>query len=135
VPSRTQRLYKLVDLMPLGAQLAARVTEAEEAIYTQSDDPMVNWDEDDLRAAFAAAGLAVTVGSEREQSEVLVTAEVLARWLTPGVASGQQRPSYADHLRVLLSEEELTQASDLLRRALLNRPVAWQTTTAFVIAR
>ncbi|MEZ4770053.1 MAG: hypothetical protein R2844_16675 [Caldilineales bacterium] len=66
---------------------------------------------------------------------MLVTADVLARWLTPSAAAGQGRPSYADHLGALLGEEELTQASDLFRKALLNRPVAWQTTTAFVVAR
>ena len=65
----------------------------------------------------------------------LVTPARLGRWMTPGVASGQQRPSYAENLRVLLSEEELTQVGDLFRKALLNRPVAWQTTTAFITAR
>ena len=48
VPSHTQRLYKLVDLATLGSDLAERVVKAEEAIYSQSDDPMVNWDEEDL---------------------------------------------------------------------------------------
>ncbi|MCB0253560.1 MAG: AAA family ATPase [Anaerolineae bacterium] len=134
VPSRTQRLYKLVDLTPLGADLARRVEESEEGIYSRPEDPMVNWDEDDLRAAFAAAGLEVTIESQREESEVLVTAEVLARWFTPGAASGRARPSYADHLRALLNEEELTQVGDLFRKALLNRPVPWKTTTAFITA-
>ena len=134
VPSRTQRLYKLVDLTPLGADLARRVEESEEGIYSRPEDPMVNWDEDDLRAAFAAAGLEVAVESQREESEVLVTAEVLARWFTPSAASGRARPSYADHLRALLNEEELTQVGDLFRKALLNRPVPWKTTTAFITA-
>ncbi|MCA9870420.1 MAG: AAA family ATPase, partial [Anaerolineae bacterium] len=134
VPSRTQRLYKLVDLTPLGADLARRVEESEEGIYSRPEDPMVNWDEDDLRAAFAAAELDVAVESQREESEVLVTAEVLARWFTPSAASGRARPSYADHLRALLNEEELTQVGDLFRKALLNRPVPWQTTTAFITA-
>ena len=135
VPSRTQRLYKLVDLAALSDDLTGRVMQAEEAIYSQPDDPMVNWDEDDLRAAFDAAGLQVVVEIERESSEVQVTAEVLARWFTASTATGQSRPSYADHLRSRLSQDELAEVYDLFRGQLLNRPVAWQASTAFVLAR
>ena len=115
VPSRTQRLYKLVDLTALGDDLAGRVMQAEEAIYSRPDDPMVNWNEDDLRAAFSATGLHTVVEIEHESSEVQVTAEVLARWFTASAATGQSRPSYADHLRSGLSEDELAKVSDLFR--------------------
>ena len=135
VPSRTQRLYKLVDLASLGKDLAGRVTEAEEAIYSRPDDPMVNWNEGDLQVAFSAAGLHAVVEIEHESSEVQVTADVLARWFTASAATGQGRPSYADHLRSRLTEEELAQVGNLFRLELLNRPVAWQATTAFLVAR
>ena len=72
---------------------------------------------------------------DRATSEVLVTAEVLARWFTASAATGQPRPSYADHLSQRLNEHELAQVSDLFRAQLLNRPVAWHATTAFLTAR
>ena len=48
-PRHTQRLYGLVNLTELGEGLAAKVRDAEEAIYADPDDPLVNWSEDDLR--------------------------------------------------------------------------------------
>ena len=49
VPRHTQRLYALVDLVELGDALAGRVREAEDAIYADQADPLVNWAEEDLR--------------------------------------------------------------------------------------
>ncbi len=83
----------------------------------------------------SAAGLQVVVEIERESSDLQVTAEVLARWFTASTAPGPSRPSYADHLRSRLSQDELAKVYDLFRGQLLNRPVAWQASTAFVLAR
>ncbi len=60
IPRHTQRLYALVDLGGLDADVAERLRTAEEAIYADADDALVNWDAEDLAAAFADAGLDVT---------------------------------------------------------------------------
>ncbi len=133
VPRHTQRLYRLVDLTALGADLAQRVVEAEEAIYTQPDDPMVNWDEEDLRRAFAAAGLLTEVSVERERSEMQVTPAVLTRWFTPAAAG--ERASYVDWLRRRLDEAECAAVEAIFRQQLSHRVVPWETTTAYVAAR
>jgi putative ATPase len=132
VPAHTQRLYQLVDLAALGDELAGRVAEAEEAIYRQSDDPMVNWDEASLRQAFEAAGLAVQVSVEREHSETQVTPALLARWFTP--ADGGERPSYVDRLRQRLDASECALVETAFRQQLTNRAVPWETTTAYLAA-
>ncbi|MFZ2360997.1 MAG: AAA family ATPase, partial [Anaerolineae bacterium] len=132
VPAHTQRLYRLVDLTTLGDELAQQVVEAEEAIYRQADDPLVNWDEESLRQAFEAAGLAVQVSVERERSETQVTPALLARWFTP--AGAGERPSYIDRLRQRLDAQECVQVEALFRQQLANRAVPWETTTAYGVA-
>jgi putative ATPase len=48
IPRHTQRLYQLLDLNVLDEALSQKIVAAEEAIYAQADDPMVNWDVQDL---------------------------------------------------------------------------------------
>ena len=49
VPRRTQRLYALVDAHTLDADLLERWQRAEEAIYADAGDPLVDGGEADLR--------------------------------------------------------------------------------------
>jgi putative ATPase len=62
LPRHTQRLYRLVDLQTLPAALAQKLIEAEEAIYADPDDPMVNWDEEMLVEMFEEAGFEAAAG-------------------------------------------------------------------------
>jgi putative ATPase len=132
VPAHTQRLYRLVDLAALDAQLAQRVVEAEEAIYRQAGDPMVNWDEQSLQRDCEASGLAVKISVERERSEVQVTPAMLGRWFTP--AGAGERPSYVDRLRQRLDAAQCAQVEAVFRQQLANRAVLWETTTAYLAA-
>jgi putative ATPase len=132
VPAHTQRLHRLIDLATLGEALARRAAEAEEAIYSRSDDAMVNWDEVALQQAFDDAGLVTQVNVERERSEVQVTPAVLARWFTP--AGAGERPSYVDHLRQRLDAAQCAQVEAVFRQQLSNRAVPWDTTTAYLAA-
>lgn len=122
IPRHTQRLYQLVDLAELPADLAQRVRAAEEAIYADVADPLVNWDAADLAAAFEAAGCTVQRVSEREVTDLQVSAGVLERWFAP--ASGD-RPSYGDRLAVQLDAAEVAQVRTLFERQLLNQVVQW----------
>jgi putative ATPase len=133
VPRHTQRLHALLDRDALDPDLAAGLTTAEEAIYARAEDPMVNWDAENLRAVFIAVGLATALRVEREVGEVHVTQAVLDRWFTPA-ATPEQRPSYVDHLREHLDGAQLAQVEDLFRHQLANRAVPWQTTTAYLVA-
>jgi putative ATPase len=73
VPRHTQRLYRLLDSSKLDAELYQRLVAAEEAIYTDKLDPMVNWDTDELRVAFESVGLVVEVDEERELTQLHIT--------------------------------------------------------------
>ncbi|MCB8943075.1 MAG: AAA family ATPase, partial [Ardenticatenaceae bacterium] len=132
IPRHTQRLYKLVDWSRLDADLAAQVAQAEEAIYTNSDDPLVNWDEADLTAAFESAGWQVQVQVEKQAEARRITADQLARWFH---SDNEDKPSYAQHLqRGGVKTADLTPIATLYERQLLNQTVNWQTTTIIGVA-
>lgn len=48
VPRHTQRLYRWLESKQMDADLYERLVMAEEAIYADSSDAMVNWDVEDL---------------------------------------------------------------------------------------
>ena len=133
IPRHTQRIYALVEPKGLDAGLAARWRAAEEAIYARADDPLVNWDADDLARWFADAGIAAQVRTEDETSDLQITPQVLARWFGP--AAGD-RPSYADNLAAGgLTPAEIERIRALLSQQLANAAVPWAGRTAYVLAR
>jgi len=132
VPRRTQRLYALVDSRELDAGLIARWRQAEEAIYTDPADPLVNWDEDDLRAALTAAGLSVRLQGESEQTAMSITPATLQRWFTPTDAG---KPAYCERLATLLTDVEIGRIRQLFERQLTGQPILWQTYTVFLTAQ
>lgn len=131
VPRHTQRLYRLVDLDSLPPDLAERLVAAEEAIYADPDDPLVNWDIDDLRAAFSAAGLEAAISLESEMVELRITPAQLDQWFGKR-ADG--RASYAQRLAAQLAPDELAAVSSLFRRKLSGQAVGWKSATTFVAA-
>ena len=133
-PRHTQRLYGLVNLAELGEGLAAKVRDAEEAIYADPNDPLVNWSEDDLRAAFLAANLTeVTVEGVETVAEARLSPAQLDRWFSPAAAG--ERPSYVQRLASLLKPDEIAAVEALYRRKLTGAAVPWRSVTAYVVAR
>ena len=126
VPRYTQRLYRL--LAGLDAELYERLMQAEEAIYAQPDDSMVNWDTEDLQTLFAAAGFTATIRLEPTSTEIVLSPSLIDRWFTTAA-----QPTYADHLRRSLSSTEVDQVRTELTR-LVNQTLPWQGAIAFVEA-
>jgi putative ATPase len=146
VPRHTQRLYQLVDLAGLPAELAGRVRAAEESIYTNPADPMINWDSQDLKAIFAAAGLTkVETSVEILKSDLSIGAEQLERWFALDEGAGR-RPTLAQHLLgniqaaggvqgdAQLNQTELAEVRRLFERQLLGQTIAWPSTIAYLVA-
>jgi putative ATPase len=128
MPRHTQRLYKLVDKTTVDAKLYKRWSKAEESIYTDSSDPMVNWDTDDLSTMFAEVGLTAEVHLDYTKTEIRITSALLDRWFK----TGSDRPSYADHLAKSLSETEVTKIRELFIRYLKDQVVAWEGAIGFI---
>ena len=99
VPRRAQRLGPGRS-GALGAELVARLQDAEDAAYRAVDDPLVNWDAADLEAILRAAGfeLRTPLCAETQDEERRITDDTLARWFGCQPVSTNRRPSYAQHL-------------------------------------
>ncbi len=138
VPKHTQRLYRLIDLSGLPDDLAGRIIAAEEAIYTDPSDPMVNWDTSGLKAVLQSAGLTqIEVMVETLTSELFIGADQLERWFA--LESTGRRPTFAQHLLQKapgagLSQAELAELKRLFERQLLAQVVAWPSTIAYALA-
>ena len=126
VPRHTQRLYALLDLSALGDDLAERVRLAEEAIYSDANAPLVNWDGADLLALMGRAGLQrVAVTAHNSTSQVHLGTSRLGDWFSTD--EGRPRLSYAQHLLREISSAELSAVRSAFERALLNQTVPWRT--------
>ncbi len=132
IPRHTQRIYALLALEELDPELRERYRRAEEAIYGQADDHLVNWDEGDLERALVAVfgrEWLVRVDTEEEQVEIQVTPSVLARWFGRGTRG---RPSYAQRLAQFLADSEIRRIRDLVEQQLLGRTVSWRRRIAYL---
>ncbi len=134
VPHYTQRLNQLVDLSTLSAELVARIQQAEEAIYAQPLDPMVNWTDHDLAAIFEPTAwrdvqtIAETLTSDRQ-----IGREQIARWFA--TAPIGQRLTFAQHLLAAgLTAEEVAHLRHLFEQQLAEQVVAWQSRVVYVTA-
>jgi putative ATPase len=132
VPKQAQRLHQLVNLGSLSADLVERLIHTEEAIYSDPENPLVNWDPEDLQALFAAAGFAnIRLQTETEPTLRRITPQQLNHWFNPG---GQQHHTYGSYLHQQLSDEELRQVRKLFERELAHKTLHWATTQIFLTA-
>ncbi len=133
IPRHTQRLYALLDASGVDADFWQRVQAAEEAIYADTADPMVNWDAADLAEMVAQAGFTVVQMIESPQAaEFLVGKQHISRWFDDAPAGS--RPSYARRLRRMLSAADVSQLRAMFERQLLNRQVVWHSKGVFLLA-
>jgi putative ATPase len=134
IPRRGQRLYQLVDWTG-NEELRAKVEAAEEAIYADPDDPLVNWDATDLEADLRAVGewQSVQVSVETQTEQRRITVAHLSRWF--GESEGDGRRSYGQRLLDSgLTAEECKAVETRYRRQLLEQTVDWGTAVAYLLA-
>jgi putative ATPase len=136
IPKHTQRLHQLVDLSKLAEGLPERIVAAEEAIYQNETDPMVNWAETDLQQWFTAAGLSVEMKVEQKSAQYRLNPEELERWFAP--TSAGERSSFAQHLLqplagLALTPAEVTALKQLFEKQLLGQMISWHSIIAYVV--
>lgn len=133
MPKETQRLYKLVGENSLDSETMRTWQEAEEQIYANAQDPMVNWDSQDLRKAFVKADFQeIEIAQKRLETERLITNEHIDRWFD---ATAEGRPSYVQHLGPHLTRDVITAIEKLFREQLAGRTCPWHSTIAFICAK
>jgi putative ATPase len=128
VPRHTQRFYRLLEAHPLDNQLYKRLMSAEEAIYDDGSDSMLNWDVDDLEEAFKSAGLQADVIVEQNLTQMHINKHFLERLFT----NSNNRLSYAQRLGQNLTPEELEKVKAIFAQYLLNQTILWENTIAFI---
>ena len=131
VPRHAQRLYQLLDEAKLDPHLYERLVAAEEAIYSSESDAMVNWDASTLQATFEAAHMAIEMIVERSSTQMYISPALIARWFAV-TATGEERPTYAQHLARFLEGSEIAAVQDIFTCSLLHQTVTWTTTIAFM---
>jgi putative ATPase len=127
LPQQTQRLYDLIDASALSPKVYQRLSQAEEAIYTDPTDPLVNWDLDRLLTHCKALNLVVTSRIESICTELQITSAMLERWFS----DGQARPSYRDRIAEQLSKSEIKAVQTAFAK-LLNQTVQWHGAVGFL---
>jgi len=138
VPSRGQRIYELTDSKGLDKKLVEKWIAAEETIYEDPLNPMVNWNRDDLAHAAGAAGLTVEqLNSEQTATEFVVTEAVLSRWFPEkGVAQKKPtKPSYAERLAAFLSQDEVDRIRRYITERLAGKQISWMSESIHLVAR
>lgn len=136
IPQRGQRLYELVDWQEHTESFYNKVKMAEEAIYNDLNDDLVNWNEGMVQTGVAEAGFTqIDVTLLRLQQEQRIDSAQIDRWFSTKT-SDNGRLSYGQRLREEgLHKKEVTAVATLYRKQLLNQTVAWQRMTAIIIAR
>ncbi|MFZ1401173.1 MAG: hypothetical protein WAS33_29985, partial [Candidatus Promineifilaceae bacterium] len=134
IPKRGQRLYQLVDWSGETKALAQKVAQAEEAIYADESDPLVNWDVADVQAGLEAAGF--TVASQQldhEKGQRRLTKAHLERWFSqPGDSSpGTYGQKLLDGG---LNAKEVEKVRTLYKRQLEEQMVGWETAVLYIVA-
>ncbi|PSB05753.1 AAA family ATPase, partial [filamentous cyanobacterium CCP2] len=127
IARQTQRLYGLIDPKHISPKLYKKWVKAEEAIYHDSTNPMVNWDAKDIALLFEKHHLHPQFQIDSIQTELQITVSLLDRWFTPN----PDRPSYIDQISHHLSESELETIRDVFYRFLKNQSVNWAGTIGF----
>ena len=133
IPRHTQRIYALGDRVLLPSGLAERLVAAEESIYADATDGLVNWDEETLQAALSAAfpeeGGRISMEWIDTDTDLRITDAHIRRWFGP--ASGE-RKSYAERLAERMQPDEVAQVEGWIRGQLLNQTVVWRRRTVFI---
>ncbi|MBR6057427.1 MAG: AAA family ATPase [Victivallales bacterium] len=125
IARHTQRLAALIQ--DIGQEWLPRIRQAEDDIYANPDDPLVNWDEKTLAALFEDAGhLVKTIELQSFTREVIISSAQLQHWFdnAPG--------SFRSRLLKLCSADDVDAFFNAVRSNLLNHKVQWTTQVAFL---
>ncbi|MGB0564254.1 MAG: hypothetical protein ACPGVO_21010, partial [Spirulinaceae cyanobacterium] len=122
IPRSGQRLCQWFTANDLDAELQQRWQDAEEELYRDPDDPLLNWQPNDLVDLFQKSGCAVTAELEETEINLVCTESLLKRWLTP---TEMPRPSYITRLASHLSSEEIEIIKQILEQC-RDRPMPWR---------
>jgi putative ATPase len=125
IARHTQRLAAL--LQDHGQEWLPRIRKAEDDIYANPDDPLVNWDETTLAGYFENAGRPVkNIELQSFAREVIISSAQLQHWFD------NAPDSFRNRLLKLCSTDDVDAFFNAVRAELLNHKVQWSTQVAFL---
>lgn len=89
VPSGGSRLSHFID--GSHQRLFALLSKAEDAIYSDTSNPLTCWSESDLRTAFEEAGFIVEAQAEDDAELRVITEQDIERWIAKSYAPALRR--------------------------------------------
>ena len=131
VPRYTQRLYNLLQPSWLSSEILKQLKRAEETIYEDNSEPMVNWDGFDLQKKMEKAGLTVKIEQELMQTSILITPALVERWFAKNQNS-KTRATYRMHLEKNLTTTEVDVIQKVFSQYLCHQTVNWTNTICFL---
>jgi len=120
IPREAQRIWKLVAAEgAIDPALAEAWGTAEETLYDDADDPLLNWDASDLVGELGEAGLSVRSAVKEEATPMWIAEARLEQWFS------DEASSYKSRLAASLDEDTLERLESATRRAVRGRAVSW----------
>ena len=127
VPSEGMRLSDLLDLHAQSEAFRKRLAEAEEKIYRDPGNPLVNWTAEDLCGIAENAGFKVVNRETRQfAARRTIRSEDIKRWFA------SQRGSYAARASAVLDATEIERLRKICAEQLNGRELDWSSTVLFV---
>jgi len=130
VSIHNQRVYNLLQPNWLPSKLWLKLKLAEEAIYQNEEDPMVNWDNISLKQNLSEAGLEAKLEQEPLITSMLITPKLIQHWFAEG-ETDIVRSSYRSHLKKILLDYEIDCVRAVIEQKLCHQTVEWSSIVAY----
>jgi putative ATPase len=130
VPSEGMRLSAMLNLEGESEEFRQKLTRAEEVIYTDAHNPLVNWNADLFCRLVETSGFHVQENQTRKfVDQRMIRQEDIERWFS------SRSGSYADLATKAMDPAEVQQLQQLCLDQLTGREVQWHSTVLFIKAR
>jgi putative ATPase len=131
VHGQGQRLSALLPTSPQLKQAAEGLAAAEEALFSDPADPLVNWTPGSLEKQLAAAGCrGVRIQTMTSAPKRRITPDLVEHWFRPSKKG--ERKSLGVRLTEELGEKSASDLKKQIHTQFDNRDMVWKTTVAFI---
>ena len=130
VPRNGQRLSELLRFKPIDAAMDARFKKVEEEVFSDTTDPMLNWDEKSLKRDLEAITTAVRIFAAKSNPKTRVLPSNVDYWFRS--SSDDIRKSLGDRLKAEFGKKDLERLKAVFHEQLDNVEFPWKTITAYI---
>ena len=123
IPSSAQRLSELAELSDIEKrhpQLYSAMVSAEQRLYGNADNPLVNWNAEDIASAAVDAGFTISSKPLIIEENRPIQASDIEKWFSTD-GSG-----YGACLTEYINEQEIIRLKELITAGTAGRAVKWQ---------